>query len=332
MTYPIILAHGICPFDQIEAGYVAEDNIDGDDDRHYFRKIRSVLQDAGYTVWHTRVPWAGSVETRALALRAQIEKYLPGEGKFNIIAHSMGGLDARHMVWQSVVQKDLFHKRVASVTTIGTPHHGTSFADLLAETVLPKLEKLGPEAVRGLDLINLLAERSHAVSGLGLGVRFGLVGSPSFDLFKIFPQAEASGLGGARDLTRAACLRFNSTVRAVENDLYFGPHETQSNGKILMRTVAGKQFITFIYEPLKVPSLIIQAMEHQENDGLVPITSAVWDKRFFLGYLDADHLNEVGWGDDNEKHLLLGEGPDRMERKIRAFYLDLAQSLPIPND
>jgi triacylglycerol lipase len=45
----------------------------------------------------------------------------------HIIAHSMGGLDARHMLYDG--RNEGFHDKIASVTTIGTPHLGTSFAD-----------------------------------------------------------------------------------------------------------------------------------------------------------------------------------------------------------
>jgi triacylglycerol lipase len=42
----------------------------------------------------------------------------------NIIAHSMGGLDARYAIAHLGLGP-----RVASLTTIGTPHHGTPLAD-----------------------------------------------------------------------------------------------------------------------------------------------------------------------------------------------------------
>ena len=47
-----------------------------------------------------------------------------GAPKVHIIAHSMGGLDARHMI----VDLEMAD-RVASLTTIGTPHRGTVLAD-----------------------------------------------------------------------------------------------------------------------------------------------------------------------------------------------------------
>jgi triacylglycerol esterase/lipase EstA (alpha/beta hydrolase family) len=41
----------------------------------------------------------------------------------HIIAHSMGGLDARHLIVDIVTMAD----KVGTLATIGTPHLGTSF-------------------------------------------------------------------------------------------------------------------------------------------------------------------------------------------------------------
>jgi triacylglycerol lipase len=125
-AYPIILAHGICPFDRILRPFTPPDNAP-DDALHYFRKIRSTLLDRGFSVYHSRVSWAGSLERRASDLRANLLRITEGFSKWprvHIIAHSMGGLDARWMIYR-------FHteERVASLTTIGTPHHGTAYAD-----------------------------------------------------------------------------------------------------------------------------------------------------------------------------------------------------------
>src|SRR5207344_275133 len=45
--------------------------------------------------------------------------------KVNVIAHSMGGLDARYAIARLGLGD-----RIASLTTIGTPHRGTPVADL----------------------------------------------------------------------------------------------------------------------------------------------------------------------------------------------------------
>jgi triacylglycerol lipase len=131
-TYPIILAHGIARFDILRERLVHRLGLDDDslpDHFHYFRNIYSHLTANGFdAVHHTNVEFAGSLEQRAADLKRQVEGILalsPGHSKVHIIAHSMGGLDSRYMVTRLGMENS-----VCSLTTIGTPHWGSSFADL----------------------------------------------------------------------------------------------------------------------------------------------------------------------------------------------------------
>jgi triacylglycerol lipase len=134
-TYPILLAHGIARFDVLSNGLFKIDNDDKDDDKHYFRNIRTHLQSHGYTVRHTNVDWAGSLKKRAEDLKPQVEAILSefDVPKVHIIGHSMGGLDTRQMLWANRGEK--VHEKIASLTTIGTPHRGSSFADFLTKNL-----------------------------------------------------------------------------------------------------------------------------------------------------------------------------------------------------
>jgi triacylglycerol lipase len=127
-TFPIVLAHGIARFDVLRERFVSLlDIADRVPDRlHYFRGIKSHLTGQGLQVFHSSVDFAGSVGTRAAELKANVEAVLKstGQQKVHVIGHSMGGLDARHMI------VDLgMAPRVCSLTTVGTPHRGSSFAD-----------------------------------------------------------------------------------------------------------------------------------------------------------------------------------------------------------
>ncbi len=125
-SLPILLAHGICPFTRLLHPLAGRDNVPNDR-LHYFRRIRSTLQQNGYTAFHTRVSWAGSADRRARDLRDEVVRLTGGFRRWprvHLIAHSMGGLDARRMLWAYRMED-----RVASLTTIGTPHLGTSYAD-----------------------------------------------------------------------------------------------------------------------------------------------------------------------------------------------------------
>lgn len=125
-AYPIILAHGICPFDKLIQPFSDMDNRD-DDRLHYFRKIRSTLRQNGFLAFHSRVRWAADLERRASDLKKEITRITENFSRWrrvHIIAHSMGGLDARQMIFKYQMQD-----QVASLTTIGAPHMGTAFAD-----------------------------------------------------------------------------------------------------------------------------------------------------------------------------------------------------------
>ncbi len=137
MSYPIILVPGIARFDFLRSRLVQRINILLSDrvltgDRtHYFRRIRPYLQEKGFDVEHADTGFAEQIDTRADRLAAAVlltaEKYKAE--KVHIIGHSMGGLDARHMA----VEIPQISEKVASITSIGTPHHGTPFADFFMD-------------------------------------------------------------------------------------------------------------------------------------------------------------------------------------------------------
>src|SRR5204863_9953712 len=81
------------------------------------------LERAGVQLYSPRVPPASSISARAARL-ADLIRALP-EPRVNIVAHSMGGLDARYAISRLGLAD-----RVASLVTIGTPHLGTPLADV----------------------------------------------------------------------------------------------------------------------------------------------------------------------------------------------------------
>ena len=128
-NFPIVLAHGIARFDILllriqERLHLPETDLG--DLFHYFKGIKSHLQAHGFKVFDPNQAFAGPVDLRASQLRDRVNDALAATGaeKVHIIAHSMGGLDARRMI----VDKGMA-ERVASLTTIGTPHLGTVLAD-----------------------------------------------------------------------------------------------------------------------------------------------------------------------------------------------------------
>ncbi|WP_069132585.1 lipase family alpha/beta hydrolase [Rhodohalobacter halophilus] len=84
------------------------------------------------------VPYA-AIEIRAGQWEDRIKKLQKkyGYDKFNVIAHSMGGLDMRYAIHHSNLSE-----KVASLTTIATPHYGTSLAEIVLTTPELLKEKL----------------------------------------------------------------------------------------------------------------------------------------------------------------------------------------------
>jgi triacylglycerol lipase len=106
--YPILLVHG-AGFRDLKTPV-------------YWGRIPNVLRSHGATVFFGEQDCWASTETNAHALCERIDAVLKETGakKVNIIAHSKGGLEAR-MAASSLNCAD----RIASITTIGTPHRGS---------------------------------------------------------------------------------------------------------------------------------------------------------------------------------------------------------------
>lgn len=145
-TFPILLVHGIARFDILAV--IIREGLNIPDNSHidqfdYFKGIKNHLEANGFTVSAPNLSFAGSIDVRATGLIDHVNEVLQrtGSQKVHIIAHSMGGLDARHMI----VDKGMAGQ-VATLTTIGTPHHGTSVADQIArpggQVLVQKLDRL----------------------------------------------------------------------------------------------------------------------------------------------------------------------------------------------
>ncbi|MFO0952104.1 MAG: hypothetical protein U0835_13340 [Isosphaeraceae bacterium] len=114
---PIVLVHGILGFDRLGMP---------DSPISYFRHIPEALRQAGFTVPEPpTLNTAGSVADRARDLMHYLGTHPGVQGRqVHLIAHSMGGLDCRY-----AIAKLGLADRALSLTTLGTPHQGTSLAD-----------------------------------------------------------------------------------------------------------------------------------------------------------------------------------------------------------
>jgi triacylglycerol lipase len=114
---PVVLVHGLFGFDRIGVPGAK---------LHYFNGIGRHLEALGCHAHAVRLPPMASVPDRAKRLVDKIDA-LPHD-RVDIIAHSLGGLDARYALAHLGLAK-----RVRTLVTIGTPHLGTPLADLATD-------------------------------------------------------------------------------------------------------------------------------------------------------------------------------------------------------
>jgi len=115
LKYPVVMVHGIARNDY---------NIR----RNPWGRIPNVLMGSGIDVYYGNTDAWGSILSNAELLKTSIDEITEKTGceKVNIIAHSKGGIDSRYCIW-----KYDYGDKVASLTTISTPHHGAEIADII---------------------------------------------------------------------------------------------------------------------------------------------------------------------------------------------------------
>ncbi len=116
LRYPILLVHGFGFRDGKRFGY--------------WGRIPKTLEDMGCQVFYGEQDGAADTKTNGMHLARRIDQILAQTGaeKVNIIAHSKGGLDSRYAI--STLRAG---EKVASLTTLATPHHGSETVDRLME-------------------------------------------------------------------------------------------------------------------------------------------------------------------------------------------------------
>lgn len=270
--YPIILVHGFSGFTDLGP-------------MEYFFGIKELFEEQGADVTAPALPPYNDPAERARVLADVIDATLArtGKAKVHLIGHSQGGIDAR------VVIAELgYADRVASYTTISTPHDGTEVAALADEAPEGMLNPAGQllawlfgvlegsppdeaawaseDAADAWDPDMVAAVRALTPDAMRtLRARAPIPASVPF--FTI------AGVSNLRSLDNADCAASlwprEDRVDAVDPFLL-------ASGAFLSFTDGGD-----VDNPTP-------------NDGLVTARSAREPRSTFLGCVPADHLDEVG--------------------------------------
>lgn len=159
---PIVLVHGLFGFNRVQVA--------GCTVASYFPGIPQALEAAGNRTLAPSLSPTGGVGERARQLKEAIDRFSPTE-PVHLIAHSLGGLDARYLISRLGMAE-----RVLSLTTLGTPHRGTAFADWavgkLERLVRPALGFLGVPMQAFYDLTTTACAAFNAATPDAPGVRY----------------------------------------------------------------------------------------------------------------------------------------------------------------
>jgi len=276
--YPIVLAHGFAGFERIGP-------------LNYFFQVAADLRSRGETVIEAKVPPFESSDVRAATLAAVVDDTLKTYNacKVNIIGHSQGGIDGR-----ALVSGLGYGPKVASLTTVSTPHRGTEIADVVS---------------------GLVPGFSYAVIDAILKAVSGLTDAPGR------PNVKAA----LAQLTTPAMQRWNATHPDDARVRYYSV-AGRSVGRIASAECAGSAWgnssrIDLLDPLLALPEGVFaiysdNPLVPRVNDGLVTVASSKWGK--FLGCVPADHLDEVGQIGHLFPDLISGFSHKELYRKIIA--------------
>lgn len=267
--------------------------------RWSFYKVEESLRADGHVVHSAQVSPYKGVPARAAQLATHIDaaqrecraKAGCDASKVHVIAHSMGGLDARY-----VISKLGYGDRVASLTTVSTPHRGSAIADVLLKIIPDDFDK----AVNAMASVwgRTFTERELA-DGSDLKAA----------LSSISEKATSTTFNPeVKDDARVTYLSWAgvSSVLGIPNP----KDEVACEGRLQTRLgIRDGMDPTLV---LAAP-FVAHGTELRPNDGMVTVESAKWGK--FLGCVPADHLDEVGQPRDGT-HAFTGFSHVQFYRKL----------------
>ena len=283
---PIVLHHGLFGFDKIEIKNFR---------LNYWGKVPDLLSKLGYKVYISKVGKTQSIEQRSIELHKFMKRHDIKDA--HLVCHSLGGLDARFLLDRYITQEDKVN--ISTLTTLGSPHHGSEFMDLLSLK-------------------------------LGLGYRYNKVvdcPTPKSVLYQLMYYLDQPAYSC---LTTEYCKYFNKTVSINPMTKYFSIGASFKCKQEFIHDTAD----SIVHNELKdMPLLKILTLKKLEdymglleritfimtnelNDGLVTLKSSHFEKQ--LTHLEGSHWDLV------DKSGRFGYA---MEEPVEEMYLKIVTNL-----
>lgn len=257
---PVVLCHGLFGFDVLGPEALPALQI------HYWKGIADALKDIGCKVHVSRVGTVAALKTRAHELRSFLESKTDRQS-INLISHSMGGLDCRYVITHLPSSKF----KVNSLTTVATPHRGSSFMDWCRDAF--GVGHLHDYIHKQMDDVVAKYINEHS--------KHSSSSAPSP------PTPAATSMMRTHPLIRALFTPFDSPAFANLTLDYCSAFNlvTPDDPSVSYMSYAAVSNVSPL-SPLYFSHRIISQREGV-NDGLVSLESAKWGE--FLGTLPCDH-------------------------------------------
>jgi hypothetical protein len=249
--FPVVLLHGMAGWDSFLNFY------------EYFLNVEDDLLGLGYDVYTTKVAMFDDTEGRAAELEGQLMDILTTTAarKLDLLAHSQGGLDARHFISVMGHASD-----VAVLAMLATPNRGSVVSDKV-------LGFVGDGLAQDV-LVAVMDFFSNLIGGNENDTEAALEFISVEHMVNVFnpshpdsPEVEYWSWAGL------TCRALDAECRAERDDEWVFPAMAISYGLIADCP----------------PGLEIGC---GDSDGMVPYNSAPWGQ--FMGTVYADHMDQIG--------------------------------------
>jgi triacylglycerol lipase len=270
--------------------------------------LERVAATTGATVVHARLPGWSTVDVRALALDGEIASAALATGRVHLICYAVAGIDCRFAIsprglWREDPEAQrAAAARVASVTTIATPHRGTEVATAVLE--------LATDARAGNAIRTLLGGgAAHALDDRQLDAVLGaltLDGARALNREVIdAPDVLYQSWAGLSFVLGESWIESEDAIRRACDDPAVAP--------IAEREAERRDAMS---EPLWATAPYAGRSGGESGtaslgpgDGMVAVASARWGT--FRGCLPADHYDVIGQFDDRGPDPRTGFEADR---------------------
>ncbi|KAK0487090.1 alpha beta-hydrolase [Armillaria novae-zelandiae] len=288
--YPIVLCHGLYGFDERGLSSFPSMRM-----QYWSNVLRILRKTVGAEVIVTAVPSTGSIASRAESLDRQLSDKAVGRG-INLLAHSMGGLDCRHLITH--VKPSEYTP--LSLTTVSTPHRGSPFMDWCAENIgIGRLiQREGERLAKTIESPNLAAEvRTPEPAGEKTN------SNPFYSLsFSSLPSSFTTLLISILDSPAY------SNLTSTYLNTVFNPN-TPNSPAVKYFSVAGRMPNVNLWHPFWLPKMVLDGVEKKERERLRDVGENIWSQPEEWGHDGLVTVQSAKWGE----FLGVMEGVDHWE-------------------